>query len=521
MTITIEMILTSFFADHPEAEAPFSNGEKEIIGLRLLPEDLSTLDQDYLYVTDQGQLSLLSDIDQDVSIVCFANRNSLGGSNTEKADSPSPNNTTVLQSPFELAHGFNDLQSHFSAFADWERKLDFAVFQDAPFQELINIAEEKIASAMLLYDPALKLLAQSVFQPDVNSPFYPEAIRSGYLNMETVKFLEKQNYFETLNDQGLAFSKDDTDKTPAYFRTVKISNQLAVYCVLLFTDKLPRIYEKQLFDVLCDAVERILKKRHTTFLRDRSVTDYLLMDLLENPDTSPEQIKERIYYSELPFEGNFVLTLIESDVSKKSAEQFFLQQLRNNMVNSQIFSWHDAVIILHQIPSAQLPNYREYLTTFLQSLLNSFSHQKMQVYFSRPFFTISNFPGAYKQAANMREFATPAAGSKIPFFFFEDYVVQDLIYQNPVRDQVSYYCEPCLLDLIKKDTKKSRQQVRILYEYLNCDRNYTDVAKKMDMHRNNVIYHIKNLGEQYGLDFDDPKTRLKLLLSFELLNISF
>ena len=138
MTITIEMILTSFFADHPEAEAPFSNGEKEIIGLRLLPEDLSTLDQDYLYVTDQGQLSLLSDIDQDVSIVCFANRNSLGGSNTEKADSPSPNNTTVLQSPFELAHGFNDLQSHFSAFADWERKLDFAVFQDAPFQELIN-----------------------------------------------------------------------------------------------------------------------------------------------------------------------------------------------------------------------------------------------------------------------------------------------------------------------------------------------------------------------------------------------
>lgn len=134
MTITIEMILTSFFADHPEAEAPFSNGEKKIDGLRLLPEDLSTLDPDYLYVTDQGQLSLLSDIDQNVSIVCFANRDSLGGSDTEKADSPAPNNTIVLQSPFELAHGFNDLQSHFSAFADWERKLDIAVFKTLLFR---------------------------------------------------------------------------------------------------------------------------------------------------------------------------------------------------------------------------------------------------------------------------------------------------------------------------------------------------------------------------------------------------
>ena len=520
MTITIEMILTSFFADHPEAEAPFSNGEKEIVGLRLLPDDLSTLDPDYLYVTDQDRLSLLSDIDRDVSIVCFANQRSLSNCNTKKTDPVAQNNTVVLHSPVELAHGFNDLQSHFSAFAAWEQKLDFSVFQDAPFQELINIAEEKISSAMLLYDPALKLLAQSVFQPDVNSPFYPEAIRSGYLNMETVKFLEKQNYFETLNDQGLAFSKDDTDKTPAYFRTVKISNQLAVYCVLLFTDKLPRIYEKQLFDILCDAVERILKKRQATFLRDRSVTDYLLMDLLENPDTSPEQIKERIFYSELPFDGNFILTLIESDIRKKSAEQFFLQQLRNNMVNSQIFPWHDSVIVLHQLPSSQLQNYREDLTTFLQSLLNSFSHQKMQVYFSRPFFSISKLPDAYKQAATIREIAIPSADTKIPFFFFEDYVVQDLLFQNPVKDKLSYYCEPCLLDLVKKDTKKSRQQLSILYEYLTRDRNFTDVAKKLDMHRNNVIYHIKNFEEQYHMDLDDAKTRLRLLLSFELLNLS-
>ncbi len=521
MKITIEMVLTRFFSDHPDAEAPFSNGEKEITGLRLLPEDLSALDPGFLYVTDQNRLSSVQDLHEDISLICFSDRQNPQGDHTDEAISPVRDNTIVLRTPFELAHGFNDLQCSFSSFAEWERRLDFAVFGNASFQDLIDIAEEMISSAMLLFDPALKLLALSEFQPDLDSPFYPNAVQSRYLDIDTVRFLENQNYFETLNDKGLTFSNAETDETPGYFRAVKISNQLAVYCVLLFTDKLPRIYETQLFEVLCDAIERILKRQHATFIRDRSVTDYLLMDLLENPGTPTDQIKERIYYTDLEFEADYILTLIDSDISKKSAEQFFLQQLRNNLINSQIFSWNNDVIILHQIPATQLADYRTYLASFLRTFLKSFSHQNMQVYFSRPFFSIDQFADAYKQASTIRDIMGPVRDPGNPLYFFEDYVVQDLIHQNPVKDPVAYYCEPCLLDLVKKGTKKSRQQIRILYEYLNRDRNYTDVAKLMDMHRNNVIYHIKNISEQYGVDFNDANTRLKFLLSFELLNISY
>lgn len=70
---------------------------------------------------------------------------------------------------------------------------------------------------------------------------------------------------------------------------------------------------------------------------------------------------------------------------------------------------------------------------------------------------------------------------------------------------------------MEKNTKKSRQRLRILHEYLSHDRNYTAVAQKLGMHRNNVIYHIRSLEEQYHLDLDQSSVRLKLLLSFEVL----
>ena len=40
------------------------------------------------------------------------------------------------------------------------------------------------------------------------------------------------------------------------------------------------------------------------------------------------------------------------------------------------------------------------------------------------------------------------------------------------------------------------------------------------MHRNNVIYHINHIEEDYHLNLDDPDMRLRLLISFEILKYS-
>lgn len=518
MTITLEIVLTRFFQEHPELTTDYEKLPQPLSGIRLLPKNLSTLTKDYLYISDRYDEKTLSKINKEIPVICF-----IQSPDTVSAVS----NVILLYTDLELAEGFNYLQKSFNDFVEWGRQLDFAVFREAPFQEFLSLSETMLPSPILVYDPALKLLAYSKHQESLEDPIFQNAIKNGYLDIESVKYFEQTKSFEQVNLSGMAESEADNFRSHADFiQAININNELAIYCILLFTDDFSRSYIHQLFSILCDAFRNLLEKQHSTFLRDRSVTDYFLMDLLDNPETSREQIKERLYYNDLDYEGNYILLSIHSDVKKKSAEKYFIQYLRNNMINCRIFAYKESIVILYHLPKSDSVSYRDYLSSQLKPVFRDFSNIDIHVYVSKPFSTIGDFSDAYIQAENIQpilsgymvEKTTPKdAVSDIPVFFFEDYWTIDLIFQNPVKNKTFFYCEPCLLKLLEKDTKKSRQQLRILYEYLNCDRNYTDVANKLDMHRNNVIYHIKNMEERYQLDLNLPSVRLKLLLSFELL----
>lgn len=522
MDITLEMILTRFFLDYPESSADYKKTDNTFLGIHLLPKNPDTPTPDYLYVSDCYEEILLSKISSSVTVICFS----------EQADVTSAfSNVIILHSDLELAEGFNGLQKSFNDFVDWGRQLDFAVFRNASFQEMIALSTPILPSPVLVYDPALKLLAYSPNHETLKDPLFQNAVKNGYLDIETVKYLEQTKSFEQINLSGSTKGEADSYRGHADFiQTININNELAVYCVLLYTDDFSHSYVYQLFRILCEAFRKLLEKQHSTFLRDRSVTDYFLMDLLDNPDTSKEQIRERIYFNDLDYEGYFCLLSVYSDVKKKSAEKYFIQYLRNNMINCRIFSYRESIVILYHLPKSSSVSYKNYLAGQLRRVFHDFSGNRIRVYVSKPFFTIGDFSDAYAQAENTRKirasffqkydpdfFPMDNAGSEEPVFFFEDYWTVDLLYQNPVKNKTSFYCEPCLLDLLKKNTKKSRRHLRILYEYLNHDRNYTSVAQKLDMHRNNVIYHIKSLEEQYQLDLDQPSVRLKLLLSFEIL----
>ncbi len=518
MTITLEMILTRFFLDYPELTTRYKKAKQPLLGIRLLPKNSDTLAKDYLYISDCYNETRSCQLSENILIICFSQAPDLVSG---------LDNITVLHSHMELAEAFNCLQKCFNDFVEWGRQLDFAVFREAPFQEFLSLSETMLPSPILVYDPALKLLAYSKHQESLKDPIFQNAVKNGYLDIESVKYFEQTKTFEQMNISGKAESEADYFRSHADFiQAINVNNELAIYCILLFTDDFSRSYVQQLFSILCDAFRNLLQKQHSTFLRDRSVTDYFLMDLLDNPDTTREQIKERIYFNDLDYEGHYILLSIHSDVKKKSAEKYFIQYLRNNMINCRIFSYKDSIVILYHLPKSDFLSYRDYLVQQLKPVFHDFANNNIQVYVSKPFSTIGDFSDAYIQAENIKPIlsgyiikqnAQRNSAADTPVFFFEDYWTIDLMFQNPVKNKTFFYCEPCLLELLEKNTKKSRQQLRILYEYLNCDRNYTDVANKLDMHRNNVIYHIKNMEERYHLDLDQASTRLKLLLSFELL----
>lgn len=511
MNITLEMILTNFFNEHPEADTGYKKNEHPLLGIHLLPKHPDTLTPDYLYISDCYNEKYLTEIPSSISVICLLPDSDITSSFP---------NVIILHSDLQLAEAFNCLQKCYNDFVEWGRQLDFAVFRNASFQEIISLSESMLPAPVLVYDPALKLLAYSRNYTSLKDPLFQNAVKNGFLDINAVKYFEQSKTFERMNLSGSAESEADSVRGHADFiQTINIQNELAVYCIMLYLDDLSRSYVHQLFHILCQSFRKLLENQHSTFLRDRSVTDYFLMDLLDNPDTSREQIKERIFYNDLDYEGNFCVLSICSDVRKKSAEKYFIQHLRNNMINCRIFSYKESIVILYLLPKSAVSSYKNYLTEHLHPVFHDFSGNHIQIYVSRPFLTIGDFSAAYIQAENVRKILSsgePKAEASV--FFFEDFWIQDLLFQNPVKNKTLFYCEPCLLELREAHTEKSRKRLRILYEYLNHDRNYTAVAEKLGMHRNNVIYHIRSLEEEFHMDLNCPETRLKMLLSFKILS---
>ena len=547
MKITLEMIMTNFhrknnayfravYPEFIEHEFPKELNKVRTLpleGIHLLPKQTKNCMDNFLYITNKYEPERFQEIPDTIPIICFSNTEGLG------IDTSAEQHVVLADIDLDFITIFNDLQECYREYVDWGKQLDFAVFGNASFQELLDIAQTMLDTPVLIFDPALKLLAYTKKYENLNNKLFQSVLKNGFMDMNMFKLFEDEHVFETLNQSKRYLGhRDNFRDHEDNIRTININNELAVYCVLLYTDTYTPTYINALYEVLCDTIYNLLIKQHSTFKKERSVTDYFLMDLLDNPDTPDTTIQERMSYNDLDFEGNYILLTIHSEIQKKSSEKYFIQLLRNNLIGCRIFSYKQNVVILYQLPQSETERYKAYIISKMQPLLENSLNNNIMVFISRPFSNIGYFSAAYAQAESILTIfntyktnkhldcikqqwdkATDALLNYEGFYFFSDYSLSDLFLQNKSKHPQFNYCEPFLQELLEMDTKKSRQLLEILYEYLKSDRKLTVVAEKLDMHRNNVLYHIQQISENYHLDLDDYETRLKLLLSFELLKL--
>lgn len=63
------------------------------------------------------------------------------------------------------------------------------------------------------------------------------------------------------------------------------------------------------------------------------------------------------------------------------------------------------------------------------------------------------------------------------------------------------------------DRKNSGELIKTLYTYLCCHRSLNETCERLFTHRNTVLYRIRKIKEDFGLDLGAPEKHLKYLLS--------
>ena len=78
----------------------------------------------------------------------------------------------------------------------------------------------------------------------------------------------------------------------------------------------------------------------------------------------------------------------------------------------------------------------------------------------------------------------------------------------------SWLMHPAVGKLRSYDEKNKTQLLETLKIYIECERNYAETARRMNIHRNTLLYRIQRINEIAETDFDDYNERLRLQLSF-------
>ena len=75
------------------------------------------------------------------------------------------------------------------------------------------------------------------------------------------------------------------------------------------------------------------------------------------------------------------------------------------------------------------------------------------------------------------------------------------------------------LRLLQNPEAGDYSNLHLLRIYLLTERSLSTTAKLLHMHRNSVIYRLGKIQSILAVDLDDPDVRLRLLISFKILEM--
>ena len=254
--------------------------------------------------------------------------------------------------------------------------------------------------------------------------------------------------------------------------------------------------------------------------------EYVLVELIENKIKDEEDIEERIKCVGLQRDAEYELLKIIFEDEDNTSLNYMLDQLLAIFPESRPFIYGDYIMILMSRESKYLGAEERKLRQFdlLRELLE---YHKARCGMSEVFRTIRLVSDAYVQTTVAVEIGRTlqqkgilveeTGGGRV--FAYRDCYIYHLITACSEQVQLRSLCDEQLLAIREQDEQKSTDYANLLYTYLINQCRPTDTAKLLHMHRNNVIYHVERLSEQLGVDLNDPETRLRLLLSYKVMDL--
>lgn len=270
----------------------------------------------------------------------------------------------------------------------------------------------------------------------------------------------------------------------------------------------------ELIEQIAGYLVSLMKSMHEEAKPDLPLNDYFWQELLagqlEDPATIQAMLRDR------GWQRNDLYHIVYLDMNERTSDLELVAAVRSGL--GEIFPFavilpDDAglVAIIRSRPPGKDP---ENFTGNLKNLLKKYD---LPAGVSDRFTDFYNLHIHFIQAQVAVTYARQQADGRL--VFYADRATDHLLECAAKSIDHRAFLHPAISRMLSEDHARHDKFARSLLVYLENDGQLSIAAARLFIHKNTLLYRIGTLTRKFDLRLDDPKERLRLLLSLRLADI--
>lgn len=415
----------------------------------------------------------------------------------------------------------NDVLTIFQKYRSWQDTMYELIENESPIEAIGKSALHFLNNPILVQGPAFKILFHVFPKTRHNST----ELYKKYVDYETFSNTESFS-----NEEILLLSQwEDFNSIPDLKHPQLLTNPYAEYQSLSCPLKLQGqsigyvcvdIVNRPLLDgdygrilILTEHIALALKTKYYHTMTTHPELEQVLQRLLNHILVPEKKIIQIVKHYKWNIEDEYICMCLHPIL--KNGLTPHLQSMAANIAKS----FQNDFVIVHNkevVFIVNLTQFGETAESTLTWMKTSLRDNLLVAGVSDVFYDFKKIYFYYQQAA----FALKTGHKQHPtfwYFKFSDYLY-DYLLQKYQHEQTAEAIVPDgLKRLFIHDEVYGTSYSNVLKVYLQNDRSISQTIKICYIHRNTFLNWLKKINEIIGMDLDDYKTRIILLLGFEIL----
>lgn len=495
----------------PEGRS-FSFRQIQLLDNRLIPSDESVL-----YLGTWGQIQALDTaLLPGICIVCIGSGDSVHAFAAQHSA-----NLLLIPEESAIESVANRLYNGFQRIQQWDNELEMAILAKQDYQSIISICTRFFGgNPIIMVNSSYNLIAASI--PSAPSHEKIDTIlRNGYYSKDVTDGLARMGY----QVNGVRYMVPTMLLPPNYMDcplmvlSTHADNGIFLgFITIYFIESEPTQAQFELFSYFSQKIRKYYLENSGENSSTPTPLEVFMADLIDHTREDESFLEDRARSLRLPLDAIYRLCVIRWDKFVLPQADYMMNRLRSCLKFPffRVLLYHESVLLLLQGDISSLRVIEEINESFgefgeLLKICQGYAG------FSTASFSLMKMNIAYKQAVTAARYGM-MLNPEASIYFYSHYYIYEMLEDYKKRYALGdMFVQK--LRLLENPAEDRYDNLSLLRNYLLTERSISVTAKIMHMHRNSVIYRLNKTQEILGLDLNDPDVRLRLLISFKILEL--